>query len=138
MTLAIMAFTGLAAVFVASQLTGGRAAAVAYEPAHARGVAHVGATETWSPAAEIAADAPPATVAHAEADVAELTILADFDVLIESWRADPDWLTDYRASVDAYHVEHALDTADHHRWRWGVVDVPTGEYQQIPAPEGAL
>lgn len=139
MTYAIMAATGLAVVFVAVQLRGGwNGPIAAYDaaPAPGRPAAHVGATADWSPAAEVAADAPAVTVSHAEADLVERTILADFDALIDSWRADPDWLAEWRDSVDAFHHAHGIDTAAHHRWRWGVVDVPTGEYPLVKTLEG--
>lgn len=133
MTLAVMAFTALAAAFVLRQAAAARQPmAMAFDTPPGQPAVHVGATEDWSPAADIAVEQPPATVAHAEADVEERTILADFDDLIASWWTEPDWLTAWRADVDAFHVEHGIDTTAHHRWRWGVVDVPTGEYPLVP------
>lgn len=97
---------------------------------------HVGADETWSPALEVGAVVEPAVVADHGLDVEAQTILADFEGLIESWRTDPPWLTAWRVTVDDAYAGAGLDTAPHHRWRWGALEVPTGEYPLIPVPGG--
>lgn len=96
-------------------------------------VEHVGADMDWHPALEVAAPAPAAVVAGEHGpDLDEQLILADFDELIASWRVDPPWLTDWRETVDAAYALAGLDTEVHHRWRYGVLDVPTGEYRLVP------
>lgn len=136
MTLLILMAAGVAAAMVGDQMRRHRLLTVAGEAHAAVPVVHVGADEFWRPALEVA-EVPTATVGHTEADLVEQTILADFDALIDSWRTDPPWLTEWRATVDTYHAAHELDTEALHRWRWGVVDVPTAEYRLVPADGGA-
>lgn len=101
-------------------------------------VVHVGADEHWRPALEVAAPAPAAVVAGEHGpDLDEQLLLADFDALVDSWRVDPPWLTDWRHTVDTAYARAGLDTDAHHRWRYGVLDVPTAEHRLVPAPGDA-
>lgn len=94
-----------------------------------------GATEDWSPAAEVAkveADeqhAPNVTAAHTAPDLAELTLLADFDAIVDQLRAVPKELVDFGAQVDAGMARAGMDPELHKRWRATAFDVPTGEYR---------
>lgn len=104
-----------------------------------------GATEDWSPAAEVAAverDAiaagelepePAAFIAHAKADPEELAILADLDAWVESHLVVPDWLLDWAVRTDEALRAAGCNAEAHQRWRQGVLDVPTGEYPQLVA-----
>lgn len=111
-----------------------RAAVLAAHTA-AEPVVHVGADIHWHPALEVAAPTPAAVVSGEHGpDLDEQLLLADFDALIDSWRVDPPWLTEWRETVDAAYALAGLDTEVHHRWRYGVLDVPTGEYRLVPGP----
>lgn len=132
----IVAAAGVAALlFVRHQLQVQPLAVAAGEPARVP-VHHVGADESWRPALEVAAPVA-ATAGHTPADLEELTILADFDALIESWRTDPPWLTEFRDLVDGAYALAGMDTAVHHRWRGGALDVPTAEWALVPVAAGA-
>lgn len=100
-------------------------------------VVHVGATEQWRPALEVGAPTPSVVASSTAPDLEELTILADFDALIASWRTDPPWLTEFRDLVDAAYARAGLDTSPHHRWREGTLDVPTAEWPLVLAAAGA-
>lgn len=96
---------------------------------------HQGATEGWSPAAEVGLDEKPVTLTHTKLDVEALAVLAAFDAHVQDWRTAPQWLTAYGAEVDA-----ALKAADlegiataQARWRQTAFDVPTGEYRRVLA-----
>lgn len=96
---------------------------------------HQGATEGWSPAAEVGLDKKPVTLTHTKLDVEALAVLAAFDAHVQDWRTAPQWLTAYGAEVDA-----ALRAADlegiataQARWRQTAFDVPTGEYRRVLA-----
>lgn len=135
--LPVLLATGVAALFFARhQLQVQQPLTVGLgEPARVP-VHHVGADETWHPALEVAAPVA-ATAGYTAPDLAELTILADFDALIESWRTDPPWLTEFRDLVDAAYAVAGMDTTAHHRWREGTLDVPTAEYHLVPVAAGA-
>lgn len=93
---------------------------------------HEGATEDWSPSAELEPAAVPACAARTCADPDELRILADAQSLVESWRTDPDWLTEFRASVDAAFQRTDLNDEPHRRWRQRALDFDTAALFRDP------
>jgi hypothetical protein len=91
----------------------------------------VGATDDWSPAAEVAAMHIPPVIARTAPDAEEARILAELDGIAASLREVPEWLVEFGHETDAW-----LRAADvpavaierHQRWRQGVMDWPTGEW----------
>jgi hypothetical protein len=131
-TVAVVAAAGLVVLrTVHMRHPAGLAAFAAPQP-----VVHHGADEHWHPAAEVAPP-PPAATATARLDLDAQLLLADFDALVDSWRVDPPWLTEWRETVDATYAAWGLPTEAHHRWRYGALDVPTGEYPLVAATDGA-
>lgn len=91
-----------------------------------------GATEDWSPMAEVEAVetiAPNVTAAHTPPDLTELTLLADFDAIVSVLRAVPKELVAFAEVVDASMEKAKMDGELHRRWRATAFDVPTGEYR---------
>lgn len=86
-----------------------------------------GATEEWSPTAEVAAAAAPPTIAHRGPDAEERAILAELDRLAADWRTMPDYLQEWAKTTDAHLEAAGLNPEPHQRWRAGVLEFPTSE-----------
>jgi hypothetical protein len=99
-----------------------------------------GATEDWSPRAAVEAverveeHDPDVTAAHTPPDIAELTLLADFDEIVNGLRAVPKELVAFAAVVDESMAVAGMDGELHKRWRATAFDVPTGEHRRVLAP----
>jgi len=91
---------------------------------------HNGATLDWHPIEAFAATtaAEPAELMHTDADVAELTILANWDTYVASWRRDPDWLTEWRLHVDKQFAAIGVYDEAHRRWRASALDSTTHHF----------
>lgn len=91
-----------------------------------------GATEGWSPKAEVEAvetHAAGITAAHTVPDLDEMTLLSRFDAIVEEMRAVPKELVAFAATVDEAMETAKMDGSLHKRWRATAFDVPTGEYR---------
>jgi hypothetical protein len=91
---------------------------------------HSGATVDWRPLAAFAATtaAEPAAMVHAEADLEELTVRANWDAYVASWRRDPDWLTAWRLHVDEQFAAIGVYDEGHRRWRASALDSTTHRF----------
>lgn len=99
---------------------------------------HTGATEEWSPVADADAADQEAVrhevrISSTEPDADEKAILAALDDLVDSWRASPEYLVEWRDVVDEHLVAAGVDTDPHHRWRYRFLEVPTGELRILTA-----
>lgn len=97
--------------------------------------AFTGATDDWSPLADVAGVAQAETlatgvsVAHTAPDLEELTLLADFDAIVSDLRAVPKDLLDFGVRVDESMAAAGMDPELHRRWRAAAFDGPSGEYR---------
>lgn len=97
-----------------------------------------GATEDWSPKAELAAvperPAPKPVVrlvVHTEPDEFERSLTARFDAIVDGLRHVPDELVTFGKTVDASLERAGLDSEQHRRWRAGAFVVDTGEFSKV-------
>jgi hypothetical protein len=90
-----------------------------------------GATENWSPTAEVAAEPLPVVLAQSPLDGEARGILDAFDRLCGDVRVVPEWATDWARKVDATLEAAGIGNEPHKRWRAGVVYSPTGELPKV-------
>lgn len=109
---------------------------VTVEPLEVPERTDAGATEDWSPMAEVEAvedTAPGISAAHTPPDMVERTLLADFDAIVADLRAVPKDLVAFAEVVDASMAQAGMDGESHRRWRATAFDVPTGEFRMALA-----
>lgn len=90
-----------------------------------------GATEDWSPVAQVAVERPRIVLASSTLDSEAQGILDAFELSCADARKVPEWADEWGRKVDASLEASGMNAEPHKRWRAGVLDFPTGELPKV-------